>query len=66
MDTTVFFIGAVLVGTLQVALIGAYVYGVYLCFNKSWICGLAGLLIAFFAVAVGAAKFVLNHDLLGA
>ena len=64
MDSVVFFVCALSLGLAQCALFAAYFYGAYLCFRKSWICGLAGLVIGIFAVVVGTAKFVFNKNLL--
>lgn len=49
---------------LQLVLVGATVYGIYLSFLKHWGLGIAALLVPGFGLVVGAAKLLLKKDLL--
>lgn len=45
-----------LMSFIQIAGLCTTVYGIYICFKKSWALGLAGILVPGFAFVVGVAK----------
>lgn len=40
------------------------IYGIVLCFQKTWYFGLIGLVVPAFATVIGAAQFIFKADLL--
>ncbi len=63
MTSTVVLLGMLASVASMCVILACQVYGTVLCFKKSWVCGLAALVVPMFAVVVAIAK-IFNKDLL--